>query len=124
MRQATPRTEVGQLQIWMTPHGFLKAAAANKATLAQAGGRRALTFTALGKYTVTGTLTDQNLVERVETRIDNPLLGDMVVESAYSEYRDVGGVKFPGRIVDRLGGHPTLDITVAPAPSLIESRRV
>lgn len=112
VRQATPRTEVGQLQIWMTPHGFLKAAAANKATLAQAGGRRALTFTALGKYTVTGTLTDQNLVERVETRIDNPLLGDMVVESAYSEYRDVGGVKFPGRIVDRLGGHPTLDITV------------
>ena len=29
VRQATPRTETGQLQIWMTPHGFLKAAAAH-----------------------------------------------------------------------------------------------
>ena len=56
VRQATPRTETGQLQIWMTPHGFLKAAAAHTATLttaAGAGGRRTVSFTALGKYTVT-----------------------------------------------------------------------
>ena len=115
VRQATPQTEVGQLQIWMTPHGFLKGAAANKATVATAGGRRAISFPALGKYTVTGTLNDQNLVERVETRVDNTMLGDMLVEAVFSGYRDYGGVKFPSRIVERQGGHPTLDITVSSA---------
>lgn len=113
VRQATPQTEVGQLQIWLTPHGFLKGAAANMATVASAGGRRTVSFTALGKYTVTGTLNDQNLVERVETRIDNTMLGDMLVEAVYSGYRDYGGVKFPSRIVERQGGHPTLDVTVS-----------
>jgi len=113
VRQATPRTDTGQLQIWMTPHGFLKAAAANKATVGNAAGRRTLSFTARGKYTVTGTLDDQNLVERVETRIDNTMLGDMLVEAQYSGYKNFGGVQFPTRIVERQGGHPTLDITVS-----------
>lgn len=113
IRQATPRTDTGFLQIWMTPHGFLKAAAANAATVGHAGGRRTLSFQALGKYTVTGTLNDQHLVERVETRVDNELLGDMPVEAVYSGYRDHNGVKFPTRIVERRGGHPTLDITVS-----------
>ena len=112
VRQATPRTEVGQLQIWLTPHGFLKGAAANKATAGSASGRRTLSFTALGKYTVTGTLNEQNLVERVETRIDNTMLGDMLVEAVYSGYKAFDGVQFPTRIIERQGGHPTLDITV------------
>ncbi len=113
VRQASPQTEVGQLQIWLTPHGFLKGAAANKATAGAVAGRRMLTFTALGKYTVTGTLDDQNLITRVETRIDNTMLGDMLLEALYSGYRDYGGIQFPSRIVERQGGHPTLDITVS-----------
>ena len=113
VRQGTPRTDAGFLQVWMTPHGFLKAAAANKATLGNAGGRRTLSFQALGKYTVTGTLNDQNLVERIETRVDNTILGDMPVEAVYSGYRDYNGVRFPTRIVERRGGHPTLDINVS-----------
>ena len=112
VRQGTPRTDAGFFQVWMTPHGFLKAAAANNATLGNAGGRRTLTFQALGKYTVTGTLNDQNLVERIETRVDNTMLGDMPVEAVYTGYRDYNGVKFPSRIVERQGGHPTLDINV------------
>lgn len=112
VRQASPQTDVGELQIWLTPHGFLKGAAANKATAGGSGGRRTLSFTVRGKYTVTGTLNDQHLVERVETRVDNTMLGDMLVEAVYSGYRDYGGVKFPSRIVERQGGHPTLDIAV------------
>lgn len=113
VRQLTPRTDNGQLQIWMTPHGFLKAAAANDAKLGSAGGRRTVSFVARNKYTVTGTLNDQNLVERVETRIDNTMLGDMLVEVVYSGYKSFEGVQFPTRIVERQGGHPTLDITVS-----------
>lgn len=116
IRQATARTETGLLDIWMTPHGFLKAAAANSAaaTIANAGGRgTTVSFPALGKYTVTGTLNDQHLVERVETLVDNTVLGDMPVEMSYSDYKDFAGVKFPTRIVRREGGQPTLDLTIS-----------
>ncbi|MSO84057.1 MAG: MBL fold metallo-hydrolase [Acidobacteria bacterium] len=109
------RTEVGALNVWLTPHGFLKGVAANvaTATVTTVRGKRALSFTAFGKYTVTGTLSDQNLVERVETRMDVSFTGDTLFEGIYSEYRDLGGLKFPMRIVLRQGGFPTLELKVA-----------
>ena len=109
------RTENGALQIWLTPHGFLKGAAANNATL-RAGtqrGRRIVSFRAFDRYTISGTINEQNLVERVQTTVANALYGDMVLEAEYSDYRDVGGVKFPMRIVQRQGGFPTLELTLA-----------
>jgi glyoxylase-like metal-dependent hydrolase (beta-lactamase superfamily II) len=45
--------------------------------------------------------------------VDNTMLGDMLVEAVYTGYRDYNGIKFPSRIVERRGGHPTLDITVS-----------
>ena len=109
-------TEVGLLQIWMTPHGFLKAAAASQATVntAVVGGRtlHTVSFTALGKYTLHGTINDRHLVERVETRIANPVLGDMPIDATYLDYKEFSGVKFPTRIIQRQGGHPTLDVTL------------
>ncbi|HLG14406.1 MAG TPA: MBL fold metallo-hydrolase [Blastocatellia bacterium] len=103
-------------QIWLTPHGFLKAAEANKATVRvrTLGGRKvhAVSFTGHGKFKVSGIINDQGLVERVETRIANPVLGDMLVETLYSEYQDFGGIKFPTRIVQKQGGFPALDLTI------------
>jgi glyoxylase-like metal-dependent hydrolase (beta-lactamase superfamily II) len=111
------RTETGLLQIWMTPHGFLKAAAANGATVATAFDRgrqqRTVSFAALGKFRLTGILDAQNRVERIETQIHNGMLGDMFVEAIFADYRDFGGVKFPMRIIQRQGGHPTLELTVS-----------
>jgi glyoxylase-like metal-dependent hydrolase (beta-lactamase superfamily II) len=108
------RTEVGALNIWMTPHGFVKGAAANVASakLSTVRGKKILSFSAFGKYTVTGVLDDRNLVERVETRIYNNFTGDTLIEGIYSDYRDFKGVKFPMNILQRQGGHPTLDIRV------------
>jgi glyoxylase-like metal-dependent hydrolase (beta-lactamase superfamily II) len=109
------RTENGALQIWLTPHGFLKGAAANNATM-RAGtsrGRRVVSFRAFDRYTISGTINEQNLVERVQTTVANPLYGDMVLEAEYSDYRDVGGVKYPMRIVQRQGGFPTLELTLS-----------
>jgi glyoxylase-like metal-dependent hydrolase (beta-lactamase superfamily II) len=107
---------VQQLEIWMMPHGFLRAASANKATLRTQtlNGRRynVLTFTGQNKAQVNGYINDQNLVERVETTIDNAVLGDMPFEAVYSDYKDFGGVKFPMHIVQRQGGHPIFDLTV------------
>jgi hypothetical protein len=109
------RTEVGSLNIWLTPHGFLKGAAANAGTarVSTARGKKIISFTAFGKYTVTGTINEQNLVEHVETRIDGGFTGDTLIEGIYSNYKDFSGVKFPMKILQRQGGFPVLEITVA-----------
>src|SRR5437773_11596052 len=47
------RNEVGALNLWLTPHGFLKGAAANGAKISGTHGKAKLvSFTAFGKYTV------------------------------------------------------------------------
>ena len=112
---APAATTERQLQLWLTPHGFLKGALANKATAKKSGKATLVTFTALGKYRVVGTISADNLVEKVETWLDNPVLGDMHVETAYSGYRDFGGIKFPAKIVQKQGGHPFFDLTVTEA---------
>ena len=112
--QAQPATvEERTMEIWTTPHGFLKAAAANNATAQPAGGATEVSFTVGGRQRYVGTINAQNQVERVQTWIDNPILGDTPVEFAYSDYRDFTGVMFPARIVRTQGGHPVLDITVS-----------
>ena len=52
----------------------------------------------------------ENMLDRVETWVDNPMLGDTLVEATYNGYKDFGGAKFPTSIVDKQGGYPTLDL--------------
>ncbi|HEY6507433.1 MAG TPA: MBL fold metallo-hydrolase [Vicinamibacterales bacterium] len=104
------------MEIWTTPHGFLKAASANNATVTPVeGGGSTLGFSVDGRYKYEGTIDAQDHVTSVRTWIDNPVLGDTLVEFAYSDYKDFGGVMFPGRILRTQGGHPVLDITVTSA---------
>ena len=107
------------LQIWLTPHGFLKAAAANHAT-AQAG---TLTFT-IGPNKIVGTIDGRNLVTQVKTWIPNPVLGDMPIEIAYTDYKDFNGMKFPAHILQKQGGFPTLDLVVASAEANVEGAAI
>jgi glyoxylase-like metal-dependent hydrolase (beta-lactamase superfamily II) len=102
------RNDAGLVQIWMTPHGFLKGAVANKARVTG----RTIAYT-VGKFTVTGTLNEQNLVESIETRLPNNVLGDVPVKTVFSGYKDYTGVKFPSRIVQTQAGHQTLDLNVS-----------
>jgi glyoxylase-like metal-dependent hydrolase (beta-lactamase superfamily II) len=104
-----------QLQIWLTPHGFLNGALRNNATAKKGKGGTDVTFTAMGKFKVTGTIDSQGLVTKTETRVDNPVLGDMLVETDYSGYKDFGGVKFPSMIIQKQGGHPVLELAVTDA---------
>jgi glyoxylase-like metal-dependent hydrolase (beta-lactamase superfamily II) len=101
------------MEIWATPHGFLKAAAANNATTQPASGGSDVSFTVGGKQKFVGRINAQNQLERVQTSIDNPILGDTPVEITYSDYRDFDGVMFPAKIVRTQGGYPVLDITVS-----------
>ncbi|MCU1338304.1 MAG: hypothetical protein JWO19_3885 [Bryobacterales bacterium] len=109
-----------QLEIWITPWGFLKGAAANNATVkAQTtGGKRyqVVTFNSPVKspggqpYRVVGYINGQNLVEKVQTWLENPIFGDMLVEAEYTNYRDgANGLKFPATMVQKRGGWPTFE---------------
>jgi len=120
---AAAAAEVRQLDIIMTPHGFLKAAAAgNPTAMTRMQGNRKTTivsFTALGKYKVNGTINDQNQVELVQTWIANPVLGDTLYETRYTEYKDFAGVKFPTVLHSHQGdvrlnpGHNVMEIRVS-----------
>lgn len=114
VNQTTPWAQ--QLEIWMLPHGFIRAARANGATakMQTVGGKRytVLSFQGQNKAQVNGYINDQHLVERVETWIDNAYLGDMLFDASYSNYRDFGGVKFPMKIVQKQGDHPIFDLDV------------
>src|SRR6185436_4767886 len=103
-------------QVWLTPHGFIRAAQAGQTAV------RAETVRGARKSVVTvntplmvrleGVLNDQNLVERIETWIANPVLGDIKLEAVFSDYKDFAGVKFPTRILQRSAGYPVLDLTI------------
>jgi glyoxylase-like metal-dependent hydrolase (beta-lactamase superfamily II) len=102
--------ELRQLELAITPHGFLKAAlAAKDATaikvrlvgasdfgLSQFDRNVTIvSFKFLNKYKINGHINDQNMVELVGTWFANPFYGDMDYEMRYTQYQDFGGIKFP-----------------------------
>jgi glyoxylase-like metal-dependent hydrolase (beta-lactamase superfamily II) len=126
--------EQRQLEIWLTPHGCLKAALAPGANPIaierneQNKGRIvAVSFVALGKYRVQCAINGKNLVERVQTWLPNPVVGDLYHELVYGDYKDFGGVMFPtnfhahhdldddleGAGVNVSGGHNSFGLTVS-----------
>jgi glyoxylase-like metal-dependent hydrolase (beta-lactamase superfamily II) len=99
------------------PQAFVRAAAAAKDTAVKAetsNGKsyQVVSYTAGNKATTRGWINGDGLIERVETKIDNPALGDIAYEVAYENYKDFNGVKFPAHIVQQQGGYPVLDINI------------
>jgi glyoxylase-like metal-dependent hydrolase (beta-lactamase superfamily II) len=114
-----------QLEIWVTPWGFLKGAAANQATVRsqRIGGKtyNVVSWMPAQKapsgqpYRLNGYIDDQNMVERVETWVEHPVLGDLHVQTTYSGYKDFGGVKVPTKIVQTRAGMQTFEATITNA---------
>ena len=93
--------ELRRLEILLTPWGFIKGAMAPGAnptmvTRNEYGGRSTvISFVAFGKYRINGTINPEGLLERVQTWVPNPVVGDMYYENVYTNYREVGGVQIP-----------------------------
>ena len=101
------------LTLWsITPQGFVKAALANNATLKKSGSGTEASFM-VGGYKMTGVINAQNQVERVQTWIDQPIVGDMLVDTTFSGYKEIGGLRFPSHIVQKQDGLPSLDLTIS-----------
>jgi glyoxylase-like metal-dependent hydrolase (beta-lactamase superfamily II) len=103
-------------QLWLTPQGIIKAAMRNNARTASVKqGGRTLTvasFTEPGRFSARVFINAAGLVERVESIAPDAVMGDTRAVTTYSAYQDFGGIKFPTRIRQSMGGHPTLDITI------------
>lgn len=70
------------------------------------------------------------LLSKYETLADNPVLGDILSEVVFSDYRPVGSVKLPFRVESRAGGEVTLEMQYAavrintePTAALFEAPR-
>jgi glyoxylase-like metal-dependent hydrolase (beta-lactamase superfamily II) len=111
-----------QLLIWTTPWGFLKGAAANHATLksqkVDGVAYQVLTWSPTQKspsgqpYKVSGYIDADNLVARVETWVEHPVLGDLHHEFFYSGYQSFAGLMAPARISQKQVGMETFVVAI------------
>jgi len=118
--QAGPRFVMDRVhQLWISPQGAIKAAAKNNAKLGwrEEGGKKlaVLSFTEPGRFSAKVFLDAQYRVARVESRLPDPVLGEVGAVTRYSGYRDFAGVMFPARIQQAQGGFPVLDLAVKEA---------
>jgi hypothetical protein len=96
--------------IWVTPHGFLKAALANQPALRPAGAGTEVSFYS-GAQRFIGFVNSKNQVERVRIWIKRPS-GDLLIDTTYTDYATFGKASFPTRIVQTQTGQPTLELSI------------
>ena len=102
--------------LWTTPHGIIKAAMVNNPTVSMRMlGGKAMTVVAFavpGAYRATAFINAAGLVEQIDSVMPHPVSGDTASKIVFSDYKDVGGLMFPMRIQQDMGGFPVLDLTV------------
>jgi glyoxylase-like metal-dependent hydrolase (beta-lactamase superfamily II) len=108
----------------LSPPGFLRlAAAASTSTVKHQsiGGKNytVVSFPVEAKapsgvaYSMTGFIDDKNMVTKVQTWIEEPvLIGDMLVEDTFGDYKSFDGVQFPTSIVETRAGLAWNQITI------------
>ncbi len=106
-----------QMEFILLPEGFLKVALEKNATvkIEKMKGKKytVLSFMGDAKAPVTGYINDLGYVDRVETKINNDLLGDIVWSADYTDWKDFGGVKFPTHIVQHQGTPEFFELNVS-----------
>ncbi len=107
--------------LWTSPHGALRAAAAYNAVVKKVTiNKQVLTtlgFSVPGRFAAVVYLDGKHRVTGVDSVVPSPVLGDTAVTTWYDDYKEFvsanGAVKFPSRIRQEAAGHPVLDITVS-----------
>jgi glyoxylase-like metal-dependent hydrolase (beta-lactamase superfamily II) len=107
------------LELWTTPWGFIKGAQANGATLAAQSrdgvDYRVVTWSPAQRspggqpYKVVGYIGPDNRVHAVETWVENPIFGDLKVETTFANWRELNGLAFPSTITQSRAGWPTFE---------------
>ena len=106
------QAEIYQLDVWLNPHGFLKAArmpGANPRALWRweqlEKGRdgnvvnpervHVVGITVLGKYRVDATVNSQHIITRIKATVNEPVLGDFNIEHESTEFVAAGPSRWP-----------------------------
>lgn len=103
------------LSLWLTPQGVLDLAARSSASVVREGGDWIVQFTvAQGSvaYPVRARFNARGQLVQAETRIDNTVFGDMLVETRFGAYQAFDGINYPGSIEQLQGGYPLLQLTL------------
>jgi glyoxylase-like metal-dependent hydrolase (beta-lactamase superfamily II) len=130
-QQVTPQqADVAQpwgnaVEFYITPWGFLKGAAENNATASRrrVDGKNytVLTWSPAVKapsgkaYVINGYVSENNLVDRVETWLGENVMGDMHIVANYTGWKDFGGAMAPAKVVQTRGGLPFFEVDVTAA---------
>src|SRR5690348_7297101 len=106
-----------QMEYILLPEGFLRVALEKNASVKSETikGKKytVLSFMGDAKAPVEGYINDAGYVEKVETRIDNTVLGDIVWDAVYTDWKDFGGLKFPTHIVQYQGEPKYFELAVS-----------
>jgi glyoxylase-like metal-dependent hydrolase (beta-lactamase superfamily II) len=106
-----------QMEFILLPEGFLRMALEKNATVRteKIKGKNFTVVSFMGdnKAPVIGYINDQGYVEKVETTIDNNVLGDIVWNATYTDWKDFAGLKFPTRIVQHQGMPEYFELNVS-----------
>jgi len=109
------------VDFYLTPWGFLKGAEANNATAKKDGKYTVLSWSPTVKapsgksYVINGYVNDRNQIERVETWLNENIMGDMHIVATYSGWKDFGGAMAPAKVVQTRGGWPFFEADVTSA---------
>jgi glyoxylase-like metal-dependent hydrolase (beta-lactamase superfamily II) len=104
--------ELYQLDLWLNPPGFLKAARLPGANpiafwrweqiekgrdgnVVQPEKVHVVAITMLGKYRVDATINSRNQITRIKTTVSEPALGDFNIEHESTEQLSFGAIKWP-----------------------------
>jgi glyoxylase-like metal-dependent hydrolase (beta-lactamase superfamily II) len=113
--RATARTAFDRrAELFHHPIGILREALGTEAQLGNAreeGGLRAVDVTTPGGETYTLYVDESTkLPAKVASRTSHPVLGDVTMETEFSEYAETDGLSLPARITSKLDGN-TIAIT-------------
>jgi glyoxylase-like metal-dependent hydrolase (beta-lactamase superfamily II) len=106
-----------QLRIWITPWGFLRGASLHNPTL-KTRKLDGVTYKVVSwvpplkapsgqPYKVVGYIGPGQTVDRVETWVEHPVMGDLHVEAFYSNYQQADSLKVPARMSIKEAGMET-----------------
>ncbi|MGE3179008.1 MAG: MBL fold metallo-hydrolase [Vicinamibacterales bacterium] len=116
-RTPDPVARDRRAEVYHHPLTLLRTASDPAATLTNprtAGGEQVVDVTLAGGQTFTLAIdASTHLPTRIASMRDNPNLGDVLVETSFSDYQDVGGVRLPTRLVTKTDAFQTAELRVS-----------
>jgi glyoxylase-like metal-dependent hydrolase (beta-lactamase superfamily II) len=111
-----------QLQIWSTPWAFLIGAASHRPSMqvrtVEDVRYRVVSWTPDQKapsgatYRLEGFISDANVVDQIDTWVEHPIMGDLHVETRFTNYQSVDGLMVPAQTRQRQGGMETFVLNI------------